>query len=150
MVHHSKRDWARSRRLAEIAEVSIPHARNYLVTIEEDKRNILDSKTVDRRSPHLRTLITGCQAHPAPKYRKPGKKTKRGRKPTPAAILSARVGRASEGDPSKPPRAGAPRTTLDTEPQELLAVINLAEQLGGLHVLKTHIQHLEDLVNASP
>ena len=58
-----KLNWARARRLAELADISPATARNYLSGIEEV--SILDSD-MDKRNSTIREMVAAAQAHVRP------------------------------------------------------------------------------------
>lgn len=58
-----KLNWARARRLAELADISPAIARNYLSGIEEV--SILDSE-MDKRNSTIRAMVAAAQAHVRP------------------------------------------------------------------------------------
>ena len=55
-----KLNWARARRLAELADISPAVARNFLVGVEEV--SILDGE-MDKRNSAIREMVTAAQAH---------------------------------------------------------------------------------------
>ena len=58
-----KLNWARARRLAELADISPATARNFLVGVEEV--SILDSE-MDKRNSTIREMVAAAQAHVRP------------------------------------------------------------------------------------
>lgn len=122
-------NWARANRLSELSGVDSPTCRNYLTSVGEDHKELLDSGA-DARNKTIREMVEGAQNHSAP----------------------PRVNaRASKGDPDRPARAGAPNELIrsskcTTNSLDLLIDIKkLADKHGGLETISEGLAALKKL-----
>jgi hypothetical protein len=115
----AKQSWARANRLAELADVPPPVARNFISQmkkaseIDDARRFAFQDLMValdggkDARHKGIKDMVKGVKEHEAPP-------------------------RASKGDPNRPPRAGAPSEGTNGAPQASGVDINLLRALKKL------------------
>ena len=122
-------NWARANRLAELSGVASPTCRNYLTSVDEDHKLLLDTDT-DLRNKTVREMVEGAQAHSAP----------------------PRVNaRAAKGDSTRPARAGAPEARIQTSKCSgtsidlLIDIKKLADKHGGLDSISEGLNALKRL-----
>lgn len=121
-------NWARANRLAELSGLKPGEARNYLKSVDDDTKALLD-EGADKRNKTIRQLIKMAQNWAGDRLED----------------------RPSEGEPSKPARAGAPARKIPTGKCDstsidlLIDIKKLADKHGGLETLSKGLQALQRL-----
>lgn len=122
-------NWARANRLSELSGIDSPTCRNYLTTVSEEHKELLDSGA-DARNKTIREMVEAAQAHTAP--------------PRTNA-------RTSKGDPARPARAGAPAEKISSNKctsnslDLLIDIKKLADKHGGLETITEGLAALKKL-----
>lgn len=127
-THPASQAWARANNLARITGKEPSTVRSYLATLPKETQQAINGAK-RRDNPTLKPHIEALQT-----YQPPQKTT-----------------RKSHGDPTKPPRAGAPNptNTTDININNLAALKKYADTHGGIQQLTTDLQTLTKILGTT-